>query len=63
MTDSLSRRLPTLPLWTTLQVLGRDGVHNRLKRCFLAVEELYNKIKKFSCIRILVIYLSNNILF
>lgn len=53
MTDSLSRRLPTLPLWTTLQVLGRDGVHNRLKRCFLAVEELYNKIKKFSCIRIL----------
>ncbi|CAK9802721.1 Pyridoxal-dependent decarboxylase domain-containing protein 1 [Anthophora plagiata] len=53
MTDSLSRRLPTLPLWATLQVLGRDGVHNRLKRCFLAVEELYNKIKKFSCIRIL----------
>lgn len=51
--DSLSRRLPTLPLWATLQALGRDGVHNRLKRCFLAVEELYNKIKKFSCIRIL----------
>ncbi|XP_076249009.1 pyridoxal-dependent decarboxylase domain-containing protein 1 isoform X2 [Calliopsis andreniformis] len=53
MTDSLSRRLPTLPLWATLQVLGREGVHNRLKRCFLAVEELYNKIKKFMCIRIL----------
>ncbi|XP_017887955.1 putative pyridoxal-dependent decarboxylase domain-containing protein 2 [Ceratina calcarata] len=53
MTDSLSRRLPTLPLWATLQALGRDGVHNRLKRCFLSVEELYNKIKKFSCIRIL----------
>ena len=53
MADSLSRRLPTLPLWAALQALGRDGVHNRLKRCFLAVEELYNKIKKFSCIRIL----------
>jgi len=54
MADSLSRRLPTLPLWTVLQALGRDGVHNRFKRCFLAVEELYNKIKEFSCIRILV---------
>ncbi|EZA54552.1 Pyridoxal-dependent decarboxylase domain-containing protein [Ooceraea biroi] len=53
MADSLSRRLPTLPLWAVLQVLGRDGVHNRFKRCFLAVEELYNKIKEFSCIRIL----------
>ncbi|XP_012533174.1 pyridoxal-dependent decarboxylase domain-containing protein 1 [Monomorium pharaonis] len=53
MADSLSRRLPTLPLWTVLQALGRDGVHNRFKRCFLAVEELYNKIKEFSCIRIL----------
>ncbi|XP_053971794.1 pyridoxal-dependent decarboxylase domain-containing protein 1 [Hylaeus anthracinus] len=53
MTDSLSRRLPTLPLWATLQALGRDGVHNKLKRCFLAVEELYNKIKKFTCIGIL----------
>lgn len=54
MVDSLSRRLPTLPLWTVLQALGRDGVHNRFKRCFLAVEELYTKIKEFSCIRILV---------
>jgi len=54
MADSLSRRLPTLPLWTVLQALGRDGVHNRFKRCFLAVEELYNKIKGFSCIRIVV---------
>lgn len=63
MTDSLSRRLPTLPLWATLQVLGRDGVHNRLKKCFLAVEELYNKIKKFSCMRILVIDSNNDILF
>ncbi|XP_011639939.1 pyridoxal-dependent decarboxylase domain-containing protein 1 [Pogonomyrmex barbatus] len=53
MADSLSRRLPTLPLWAVLQVLGRDGVHNRFKRCFLAVEELYSKIKEFSCIRIL----------
>ncbi|KYQ52175.1 Pyridoxal-dependent decarboxylase domain-containing protein 1 [Trachymyrmex zeteki] len=52
MADSLSRRLPTLPLWTVLQALGRDGVHSRFKRCFLAVEELYNKIKGFSCIRI-----------
>lgn len=54
MADTLSRRLPTLPLWTVLQALGRDGIHNRFKRCFLAVEELYNKIKEFSCIRILV---------
>ncbi|KAG7189720.1 hypothetical protein KM043_017388 [Ampulex compressa] len=53
MADSLSRRLPTLPLWAALQVLGKDGVHNRIKRCFLAVEELYNKIRKFSCIRLL----------
>lgn len=53
MADSLSRRLPTLPLWAVLQALGRDGVYNRFKRCFLAVEELYNKIKEFSCIRIL----------
>ncbi|KYN07647.1 Pyridoxal-dependent decarboxylase domain-containing protein 1 [Cyphomyrmex costatus] len=52
MADSLSRRLPTLPLWTVLQALGRDGVYNRFKRCFLAVEEMYNKIKEFSCIRI-----------
>ncbi|XP_051162616.1 pyridoxal-dependent decarboxylase domain-containing protein 1 [Leptopilina boulardi] len=53
MMDSLSRRLPTLPLWTALQALGRDGVQNRIRQCFLIVEELYNKIKKFSCIRIL----------
>ncbi|XP_076286506.1 pyridoxal-dependent decarboxylase domain-containing protein 1 [Lasioglossum baleicum] len=53
MADSLSRRLPTLPLWAMLQALGRDGVHNRLKRCFLAVEDLYHTIKKFNCIRIL----------
>lgn len=53
MADSLSRRLPTLPLWAVLQTLGRDGVHNRFKRCFLAVEELYNKIKEFPCLRIL----------
>ncbi|XP_066592207.1 putative pyridoxal-dependent decarboxylase domain-containing protein 2 isoform X2 [Prorops nasuta] len=53
MADSLSRRLPTLSLWATLQVLGRDGIQNRFRRCFLAVEELYNKIKKFNCIKIL----------
>ncbi|CAB0033236.1 unnamed protein product [Trichogramma brassicae] len=51
--DSLSRRLPVLPLWSALQVLGRDGIYNRFKRCFLAIEELYHKIKKFNCIRIL----------
>ncbi|XP_015521947.1 pyridoxal-dependent decarboxylase domain-containing protein 1 [Neodiprion pinetum] len=53
MSDSLSRRLPTLPLWAALQALGRDGIQNRFKQCFLAVEELYNKIKKFNCIRLL----------
>lgn len=50
MADSLSRKLP---LWCTLQALGRDGVQNRFKQCFSAVEELYHKIKKFSCIRLL----------
>lgn len=54
MADSLSRRLPTLPLWTALQALGRDGIVNRFKQCFLVVEELYSKIKKFNCIRLLV---------
>ncbi|XP_011503560.1 PREDICTED: pyridoxal-dependent decarboxylase domain-containing protein 1 isoform X2 [Ceratosolen solmsi marchali] len=53
MIDSLSRRLPTLPLWMVLQVLSRDGIVNRFKHCFLVVEELYNKIKKFNCIRLL----------
>ncbi|XP_024938823.1 pyridoxal-dependent decarboxylase domain-containing protein 1 isoform X2 [Cephus cinctus] len=53
MADSLSRRLPTLPLWAALQALGRDGIQDRFKQCFLAVEELYNKIKKFSCIKLL----------
>ncbi|XP_012284372.1 pyridoxal-dependent decarboxylase domain-containing protein 1 [Orussus abietinus] len=53
MADSLSRRLPTLPLWATLQVLGRDGIQERFRRCFLAVEELHKKINKLSCIRIL----------
>ncbi|XP_001604406.2 putative pyridoxal-dependent decarboxylase domain-containing protein 2 isoform X2 [Nasonia vitripennis] len=53
MADSLSRRLPTLPLWTALQALGRDGIVNRFKQCFLVVEELYSKIKKFNCIRLL----------
>ncbi|KAJ8679673.1 hypothetical protein QAD02_015460 [Eretmocerus hayati] len=53
MTDSLSRRLPTLPLWTSLLVLGRDGIVNRFKQCFLVVEDLYSKIKKFNCIRLL----------
>ncbi|XP_078042085.1 pyridoxal-dependent decarboxylase domain-containing protein 1 [Augochlora pura] len=53
MADSLSRRLPTLPLWAALQALGRDGVYNRLQKCFLAVEVLYHMIKKFNCIRIL----------
>ncbi|XP_043461282.1 putative pyridoxal-dependent decarboxylase domain-containing protein 2 [Leptopilina heterotoma] len=53
MLDSLSRRLPTLPLWTALQALGREGIQNRIRQCFLIVEDLYNKIKKFSCIRIL----------
>lgn len=54
MSDSLSRRLPTLPLWAALQAMGRDGIQNRIKQCFSAVEELYNKIKKFDCIRLLV---------
>nr|XP_050845721.1 pyridoxal-dependent decarboxylase domain-containing protein 1 [Vespula vulgaris] len=53
MADSLSRKLPTLPLWCTLQALGRDGVQNRFKQCFSAIEELYNKIKKLSCINLL----------
>ncbi|XP_047347014.1 putative pyridoxal-dependent decarboxylase domain-containing protein 2 isoform X2 [Vespa velutina] len=53
MADSLSRKLPTLPLWCTLQALGRDGVQNRFKQCFSAIEELYNKIKKLSCISLL----------
>ena len=46
MSDSLSRRLPTLPLWTVLQALGKDGILNRFKQCFLNIEELYYKIKK-----------------
>lgn len=57
MADSLSRKLPTLPLWCTLQALGRDGVQNRFKQCFSAIEELYNKIKKLSCINLLVCYI------
>ncbi|XP_058804435.1 putative pyridoxal-dependent decarboxylase domain-containing protein 2 isoform X2 [Phymastichus coffea] len=53
MTDSFSRRLPTLPLWTVLQAMGRDGIVNRFKQCFLVIEDLHHKIKKFNCIRIL----------
>ncbi|XP_014207727.1 putative pyridoxal-dependent decarboxylase domain-containing protein 2 [Copidosoma floridanum] len=51
--ETLSGRLPTLPLWTALQALGRDSIVNRFKHCFLVVEELYNKLKKFNCIRLL----------
>ncbi|KAK0077549.1 hypothetical protein PV325_003764 [Microctonus aethiopoides] len=53
MAESLSRRLPTLPLWAALQVLGRDGIQSRLKQCFQVIEELYNKLKKFSNIKFL----------
>lgn len=54
MAETLSRRLPTLPLWSALQVLGREGIQNRLKQCFQIVEELYNKLKKFTNIKFLV---------
>ncbi|XP_014296945.1 pyridoxal-dependent decarboxylase domain-containing protein 1 [Microplitis demolitor] len=53
MAESLSRRLPTLPLWAALQVLGRDGIQMRIKQCFQIIEQLYNKIKKFSNIKFL----------
>lgn len=54
MADSLSRRLPTLPLWAALQVLGREGIQDRFKRCFVVVEQFYHKIKKLPCISVLV---------
>ncbi|XP_074093920.1 pyridoxal-dependent decarboxylase domain-containing protein 1 isoform X2 [Cotesia typhae] len=53
MAESLSRRLPTLPLWVALQVLGRDGIQTRIKQCFQIIEQLYNKIKKFPNIKFL----------
>ncbi|XP_044004224.1 pyridoxal-dependent decarboxylase domain-containing protein 1 isoform X2 [Aphidius gifuensis] len=53
MTESLSRRLPTLPLWAALQVLGRDGIQEKFNRCFQAIEELYLQIKKYQTIRFL----------
>ncbi|KAG8040911.1 hypothetical protein G9C98_001899, partial [Cotesia typhae] len=55
MAESLSRRLPTLPLWVALQVLGRDGIQTRIKQCFQIIEQLYNKIKKFPNIKFLIL--------
>ncbi|XP_011310758.1 pyridoxal-dependent decarboxylase domain-containing protein 1 [Fopius arisanus] len=53
MVESLSRRLPTLPLWAALQVLGREGIQSRFKKCFQVIEDLYNRIKKFDNIKFL----------
>ncbi|ENN77914.1 hypothetical protein YQE_05591, partial [Dendroctonus ponderosae] len=51
--DHTSRRIITLPLWTALQSLGKDGVLSAIRENFLASERLYSALDVFRHVRVL----------
>lgn len=52
----ISRRLSSLPLWTTLQALGRDAISQRVLMAFEACRIIQDIVSKCYGIRILVGY-------
>ncbi|XP_066261695.1 pyridoxal-dependent decarboxylase domain-containing protein 1 [Euwallacea similis] len=52
-TDHQSRRILTLPLWASLQCLGKEGVLSRIRENFLASERLYAALDVFRHVRML----------
>lgn len=53
ITDHLQKRLVALPLWFILQALGRDEIQIRMKEAFETSELLWQKLSKYSCLRLL----------
>lgn len=53
-TDHQSRRILTLPLWASLQCLGKEGILSRIRENFLASERLYAALDVFRHVRVLV---------
>lgn len=52
-TDHQSRRILTLPLWASLQCLGKEGILSRIRENFLASERLYAALDVFRHVRVL----------
>lgn len=48
-----NRRLLTLPLWTVLQNMGMNGIQQRIKEAFESSEQLWKRLTKYQCLRIL----------
>ncbi|XP_065340823.1 putative pyridoxal-dependent decarboxylase domain-containing protein 2 isoform X1 [Cloeon dipterum] len=46
-------KMPSLPLWTALQALGREGILKRLRDAFESSEILHNKLTKFQRLRLM----------
>ncbi|GLH04158.1 Uncharacterized protein GBIM_09930 [Gryllus bimaculatus] len=51
--DSFSRRLNCLSLWTVLQALGREGVQSRIRQAFESSEHIWKRLSKYQCLRLL----------
>lgn len=50
----ISRRLSSLPLWTSLQVLGREAISDRIMMAFEACRVVQDIVSKCYGVRILV---------
>ncbi|XP_044731639.1 putative pyridoxal-dependent decarboxylase domain-containing protein 2 [Chrysoperla carnea] len=46
------RKVPCLPIWCSLQALGRDAIYSRISQAFKNVEIVWKAISKYNCIRI-----------
>ncbi|PSN50728.1 Pyridoxal-dependent decarboxylase domain-containing protein 1 [Blattella germanica] len=51
--DHFTRRLSCLSLWSALQALGRDGVQTKVREAFESSEQMWKKISKYPCLRLL----------
>lgn len=57
LTSGLSgtgRKVPCLPIWCSLQALGRDTIYNRILQSYRNVELVWKAMSKYTCIRIVV---------
>ncbi|XP_067005760.2 pyridoxal-dependent decarboxylase domain-containing protein 1 isoform X2 [Anabrus simplex] len=52
-TDHMIRRLSCLSLWAALQSMGRDGVQTRIRDSFESSEQIWKRISKYPCLRLL----------
>ncbi|XP_047107062.1 pyridoxal-dependent decarboxylase domain-containing protein 1 [Schistocerca piceifrons] len=51
--DHSTRRLSCMSLWVTLQALGREGIHQRIRQAFESTEQLWRRLSKYPCLRLL----------